>query len=128
MLILFIDDDQEDYEMFCDAMKEIKPEARCIHLQDGAAGLRYLQHSANLPDYIFLDIHMPVMDGLECLTKIKANEKLKSIPVIMYTSGNDSLRPDATVKRYKEFGAAHVISKGSIFHEIVTSVKVFFSK
>lgn len=38
------------------------------------------------PDIIFLDINMPVMNGWQCLTELKKNEKLKDIPVVIFTT------------------------------------------
>ena len=37
-------------------------------------------------DLILLDINMPIMDGIECLGKLKSNEKTQNIPVIIVTS------------------------------------------
>lgn len=126
MQILFIDDDEEDFHMFCEALQVIKPNTQCIHEQNGATGLRYLQRSTRVPDYIFLDIHMPVMTGIECLKKIKADERLKDIPVIMYTSDTDPRWSNIQIKRYQDLGATHVMSKASTFQEIVEMLKAFF--
>jgi two-component system cell cycle response regulator len=63
------------------------------------------------PDLIFLDVTMPVMDGVTMLTKLKEDEALKSIPVIMLTaeSGRDNVLQiarlgvrDYLVKPFKE--------------------------
>lgn len=63
------------------------------------------------PDLILLDVTMPVMDGVTMLTKLKENEELKSIPVIMLTaeSGRDNVLQiarlgvrDYLVKPFKE--------------------------
>ena len=128
MLILLIDDDRDDSELFCDAMKAIMPDAECIFHEDGAAALRYLRRSIQLPDYIFLDIHMPVMGGAECLKKIKADENLKDIPVIMYTSETDPKWSDTNAKKYRDLGAVHFMTKPSTFQEIVKMLKALFGK
>ena len=63
------------------------------------------------PDLILLDVTMPIMDGVTMLTKLKENEELKSIPVIMLTaeSGRDNVLQiarlgvrDYLVKPFKE--------------------------
>jgi CheY-like chemotaxis protein len=56
MHILFIDDDPEDFEIFCEASQTISEHINCIFKHNGVEGLRYLQHASVLPDYIFLDI------------------------------------------------------------------------
>jgi len=128
MLILFIDDDDDDSELFCDAMKAIKPDAKCIFQTDGAAALKYLRRSVQLPDYIFLDIHMPVMGGVECLKKIKADENLKDIPVIVYTSETDPKWSDTNLRKYRDLGAVRFMTKPSTFQEIVKMLKAFFGE
>ncbi len=55
-----------------------------IEAQDGKEGIR--QARAHLPDIILMDIAMPRMDGLEALAVIRADEKLRHIPVIAATA------------------------------------------
>ena len=78
------------------------------------------------PDVLFLDIHMPVMTGIDCLKKIKTDGRLKDIPVIMYTSDTDPRWADTQIKRYQDLGAAHFMPKASTFPEIVEMLKAFF--
>ena len=116
MKVLFVDDDPEDFEVFCEALKSINPEAVCEYLQDGEAALSFLQErSDTAPEYIFLDVHMPVMGGEECLKHIQADEVLRRIPVIIFSS---SIHPSEGQK-FKELGASDVIIKPSTFREIV---------
>ena len=57
-----------------------------IEAEDGSIALDMLESSSeNIPDVILLDWNMPVMNGLQFLKAIKADEKLKNIPVIMVT-------------------------------------------
>ena len=51
---------------------------------DGGEALESIEK--NLPDLVLLDIMMPVMDGWEVLKKVKEDDKLKNIPVIMLTA------------------------------------------
>jgi two-component system cell cycle response regulator len=59
-----------------------------IEAENGAVGLELLQNNA--PDLILLDVSMPVMDGIETLELIRANQIFKHIPVIVITAMNDS--------------------------------------
>jgi CheY-like chemotaxis protein len=71
---------------------------------------------------------MPVMMGIECLKKIKADERLKDIPVIMYTSDTRPRWANIQIKRYQDLGVTHFMSKVSTFQEIVVTLKAFFVK
>ena len=119
MLILFIDDDPDDYLIFCDALNEINPQARCQYKENGPTALAFLQEELVLPNYIFLDINMPGMDGAECLRRIKKDERLKDIPVIIFST---SLTPDEK-HDYKQLGADESFVKPSRFDEIINFLK-----
>lgn len=59
------------------------------------------------PDLLLLDVSMPVMDGLEMLTRLKSTPEIAGIPVIMLTSPADH----AIMDRLRELGAAATIRK-----------------
>jgi DNA-binding response OmpR family regulator len=75
--------------------------------ENGLVGLKKLENLKNIPDLILLDIVMPYMNGLEFLKKIKENETLKDIPVIMLT--NLSQKED--VKKGFDLGAKDYLIK-----------------
>jgi CheY-like chemotaxis protein len=50
MTILFVDDDPDDYQLFCEALKSFEPIAKCLHVTDGQKALELLHNI--LPDYI----------------------------------------------------------------------------
>lgn len=89
--ILLADDDMDDCMFFKDALEELSPSAQLITVHDGEQLMNYL--SANSfrnggADVLFLDINMPRKNGLECLAEIKRNQKLKDIPVVMFSTSN----------------------------------------
>jgi two-component system cell cycle response regulator len=59
-------------------------DVQMVFANNGAEGLDVA--AKEMPDVILLDITMPVMDGVECLGKLKADPSLKDIPVIMLTA------------------------------------------
>lgn len=117
MRILFIDDDNEDFEMFCEASHVINPEIKCIFMHNGAAGLRYLREATDLPDYIFLDINMPIMGGIECLKQIRQNPKWNSIRVIIFST---AINPKID---YKQLGADQVLVKPTRYEDLLALLK-----
>jgi CheY-like chemotaxis protein len=88
--ILLVDDDQDCRLLFRDAIAECKV-AHTIHeASNGEEALAFLRQqgafaSAPRPGLIFLDIEMPLKDGLTTLREIKSDPKLQDIPVVMMT-------------------------------------------
>ena len=118
MNVLYADDDVDDREMFCEAIKEIDPSIKVVLGKDGEETLKILSVQKDLPDLIFLDINMPRMDGIECLGKIKSDDRLKSIPVIIYSTTSN--KGDMT--KIALLGASDFILKGNSFKNVKDSL------
>src|ERR1700760_300270 len=87
--ILLIDDDQDDAELFADALQEITINTTLDHYANGYDAINTLQQSrTELPHAIFVDINMPELTGWQCLAKIKQLDFLKDVPVIMYSTSS----------------------------------------
>jgi len=84
--ILIVDDDTDDTELFCETVAEINGAIHCLSAGNGQEALLLLKKTYTLPDLIFLDLNMPRMNGSQCLKELKANERLREIPVIIYTT------------------------------------------
>ena len=85
--ILLADDDKDDRYFFSKALKKIALPTQLVTVEDGEKLIEYLcANSENLPDVIFLDHNMPKKNGMECLAEIKQNEKLKHLPIIIYST------------------------------------------
>lgn len=106
--ILLMDDDADDRKYFIEALQEIDSTIECITAKDGLQGLEILQDTADsLPDFIFLDLRMPRYNGKHCLLKIKGDQRLKDIPVIIYTTSKELQDSE----EMQGLGAIHFISK-----------------
>ncbi|CAL1517700.1 response regulator [Chitinophaga sp. MM2321] len=69
--ILVIDDDADDRTFFKEAMKEVSPEIETYTCESGIQAIALLSDETLLPpDYIFLDLNMPLMNGKECLLEL----------------------------------------------------------
>ena len=86
IIFFIIDDDADDKVFFKRAVKKLDQLHECREAKDGWEALEQLNAATDLPDYIFLDMNMPQMDGKECLVQLKNDERLKSIPVIIYST------------------------------------------
>lgn len=87
-IILLADDDRDDTEMFCEALIDIDQDVICHCAENGSEVLKILENQDQLPGVIFLDLNMPIMNGWECLKKLKADERYKEIPVIMISTSS----------------------------------------
>lgn len=105
--LLIVDDDADDRMLFIEAVEEINTNIQCLTANDGQQALDLLRNLPHLPDLIFLDLRMPRINGKKCLVEIKRDEKLKNIPVVIYTTSREL---DES-KDLKELGAIHFISK-----------------
>lgn len=88
--ILLVEDDQVDAMTVMRALRDIKTTNPLVHRKNGEDALNYLKNEANgLPGIILLDLNMPRMNGIEFLQRIKADEQLKIIPVVVLTTSDD---------------------------------------
>jgi DNA-binding NtrC family response regulator len=105
---LIVDDDADDRMLFIEAVREIDKSIECKIARNGEQALKLLSNiEYPLPDFIFLDIRMPRIDGKKCLVEIKKDERLKNIPVIIYTTSKGVEES----KELRDMGAFHFISK-----------------
>lgn len=118
MVLLNIDDDPDDLDFFFKAVKTINPLAKCLLAKNAKEALHILKDTL-LPDYIFLDIRMPMLDGKAVLAELRKNRRLKSVPVIMYSG---SLL-NSEIEEYKNLGASQFLTKPSNFQSLVDSLR-----
>jgi len=107
---MLVDDDAEDREIFSEIVGSFVMDIKLLMFDDGEAFLNKLSRTNVLyPDLIFIDLQMPKISGLHLLKELKENNKLKNIPIIIYTS---SECPKAERKAY-ELGAEKFVQKPS---------------
>ena len=105
--ILLIEDNEYDQFFFTKALREIENAVLYHIANNGQEALDRLHKSPVLPDLIFTDINMPVMDGVECLTQIVTNEEIKHIPVVILSTDTHKL------ELVRKLGAKAFIKKTS---------------
>lgn len=118
LTIMFIDDSESDKVLFRQVLKAIDPSLDYITAGDGREGLQYLQLTEKLPDYIFLDIDMPRMNGMEFLAIIKKMDRLSCIPVIIYSTAQTWIYEQMA----RELGAMQYLTKSLDFDETCVSI------
>src|SRR5438067_10174563 len=123
-LFFLADDDTDDQQLFKEALNEIDKSIRCLTASNGEEALNKLKTDlTQLPDYIFLDLNMPRMNGLQCLAEIKKLNVLNHIPVVIYTTS--SAKRD--VEETRKLGADYFITKPPNFKELCEKIKYMLS-
>lgn len=118
--ILLADDDTDDYIFFREALKDSSTPMQLTVVQDGEQLMQMLCNETNpLPHALFLDLNMPRKNGFECLSEIRLNEKLKQLPVIIYSTSFHSKVADMLYK----CGANYYISKPFQISELKKAVQ-----
>lgn len=110
--ILLADDDIDDCVFFKQAVEEFLLPINFTAVNDGEQLMQQLTNETNkLPHVLFLDLNMPRKNGFECLSEIKLNEKLKQLPVIMFSTSFEQ----GVVDQLYLNGAQYFIRKPSEF-------------
>lgn len=86
--IMLVEDDQDDQDFFLNALEQIKDVNLFGIADNGKVAIEKLRASSILPTMIFMDINMPLMNGLECLRNIMKDPVMNSIQVIMLSTDN----------------------------------------
>jgi CheY-like chemotaxis protein len=109
MKILLIDDDKDDQALFCEAINEISTDIDCGIADNGLQGLELLQKSKALPDVIFLDVNMPIMDGREMIRTIRATPRLSFLSVVIYSTSNSQQE----ILWFQKYSARYMVKPNS---------------
>jgi CheY-like chemotaxis protein len=124
--ILVVEDDPRDVELTLTALDEYKLANEVVVARDGTEALDYLYYRGKFasrpqenPAVILLDLKLPKVNGLEVLQKIRSDDRLKMIPVVVLTSSHEERD---MLTSYKLGVNAYVV-KPVDFHEFVNAVK-----
>lgn len=122
--IVLADDDIDDRDFFAEAISELEFKVHLENVEDGSNLLRILEDPDKvLPHLIFLDLNMPNKNGRECLDEIRKNERLKSIPVIIYSTSSSPKDIEETFVK----GANLYVRKPSSFNDLLVIIRKVLS-
>ncbi|MDP4228856.1 MAG: response regulator [Bacteroidota bacterium] len=117
IILLLADDDKDDCLFFKDALGELPVTADLTTVHDGEQLMHLLGDETvvpPLPHVLFLDINMPRKNGFECLAEIKNDDRLKGLPIIIFST---SFEQDVVNLLFKN-GAQHYIRKPADFSQL----------
>jgi CheY-like chemotaxis protein len=122
-ICFLIDDDCDDQEIFSLALEKVAPAYTFMSANSGFEALKKLSdENIPVPDYIFLDLNMPRMNGKECLKEIKKLDHLIHIPVIIYSTS--SMKND--IAEALKLGASGFITKPFCMADLIDELSRFF--
>jgi CheY-like chemotaxis protein len=128
--VLLVEDDPGDVLITREALAEAKVLHNLIVIDNGESAVAYLRQEgenagAVRPDLIFLDLNLPRLDGHEVLARIKADEELRHIPVVVLTT---SSADEDVLRSYDLHANAYVTKPVNLdaFMSVVRQIDDFF--
>lgn len=93
-IIFLVEDNRGDIRLIQEALKTASAQYQIVTARDGMEAMAYLRRDGDYaeaarPDLILLDLNLPKKDGREVLAEIKADPKLKHIPVVVLTTSRN---------------------------------------
>jgi CheY-like chemotaxis protein len=122
-IVLIVDDDSDDRDFFCEALHEIDQTVQCVCSKNGQEALELLKSKKVKPDYIFMDLNMPRLGGIQCLKAIKQHKNLSDIPVIIFSTTKQFEEAEKT----KQLGAVLFLTKPPTYTELVRKLSLVLS-
>lgn len=112
-LILLADDNSTDAELTTRALEIGGVSRNIVWVQDGQAALDYVfrtgpyaHRAPGNPRLMLLDMHMPKIDGLDVLARIKGNEQTRSIPVVIMSSSDQE---SDMARSYAQYANSYIV-------------------
>jgi CheY-like chemotaxis protein len=128
--VLLVEDDPGDVMIAQEALKASQLTSKLTVVPDGVEAIKYLRREDGYadvprPDLILLDLNLPKMDGREVLAAIKADETLRSIPVVILTT---SEAEEDVLRSYSLHANAYVTKPVDFerFIDVVRRIDDFF--
>lgn len=122
-ILMMADDDPDDREFVREAFEKSGYEGEFRYVEDGGALVEYLENAqaqgpkgdSRIPDLILLDLNMPRVDGYEALKRIKSNDRLRRIPIVVLSTSDS----EADIQQTYDEGVNSFITKPTGFDELV---------
>jgi CheY-like chemotaxis protein len=119
--ILIADDDTDDISLLVEGLGEVISNFEVITAGDGIECLRLLKNGCK-PDVVFIDLNMPLKNGLECLRDITVDKLITNTPVIVYSTSQHS----KDINMASAFGATFYMVKPTSFSTLKQLLKEVF--
>jgi CheY-like chemotaxis protein len=120
-VVLLIDDDEDDFDLFSNALHEIAPEFKAMLVTKGDNIIEYFESldEQDIPCLVITDLNLPPSNGFEVIAMLKQDQRFSHLPVVVYSN---SANPRDIVKA-KEAGATAYVHKAASIEQITQDVK-----
>lgn len=119
LTIFYTDDDQEDRDFFIEMIDMIDSNIRVMTQKSGQELLKALENPPQTAYIVFLDINMPGMNGLDILKALRASDKHKATPVVMFSTSNDT----SSIETSRALGASFYVAKPGALDKLKKSLE-----
>lgn len=124
-VVLLIDDDKEDQEIFADAVREVDSSIEFLSEYNSEQALRNLGDKPDRhPGIIFLDMNMPRMNGKQLLKELKSDNRVIHIPVVMCST----FFGEQDIEEIRKLGAVDHMVKPTKFDDLCGAIKTILLK
>jgi chemotaxis family two-component system response regulator Rcp1 len=128
--ILLVEDNQGDARLLREVLSEVNKTVRLHVVTDGLEAIAFLNYQgryldAPRPELILLDLRMPKLGGLEVLAQVKADPRLRAIPIVILTSSHSEMD---VVQSYQLMANCYLAKPGDLvaFERLVKSLNDFW--
>ena len=115
---MIVDDDPDDIDIFIDAAREVEPTVVCLTAQNGLDALDVISTTNTKPDFIFVDLNMPKMNGKQLIKALRNKPDFLDIKIIVYSTS----KIDEDEKEVKLLGADEFITKPTSLDELCNNI------
>jgi CheY-like chemotaxis protein len=121
--ILIVDDDIDDQQLFCEAIRRKHPGYLCEIAGDALQAIHLVDQSPPF-DFIFLDLHMPKMNGFECLAVLKNHPNTRDTHLVILSTSSRI----ADIETCMALGATTYLIKSSTFQGLQNMLQDLLSE
>lgn len=113
--IVLVDDDKDDQFIFCEAFEDIDKNINICTFNNGQEFLDFIAGSEeSYPAIVFMDLNMPILNGIQCLNKLREQTRFKDLSIIIYSTSNS----ERDIKETFEIGANRYMNKPNSFSKL----------
>ena len=119
LTIFYTDDDQDDLDFFAEVVEDMGIKLNLVTQNNGHKLIDALQNPPPNPHIVFLDLNMPGINGFQILQQLRATDKFKNLPIVVFSTSND----DFIIAKSMDLGASFYVNKPSNYAILKQSIQ-----